>query len=63
MNEKTIFISYRRDVAGKAFARSIKQALTHRGYDAFLDVDGIDSGRWAEQILTEVPKRATSSCS
>jgi hypothetical protein len=33
-------------------------ALTKRGYDVFLDVDCIDAGEWAEQILTQVPKRA-----
>ncbi len=58
MSEKTVFISYHRDAAGKAFARSIKQELTHRGYDAFLDVDDIAAGDWAKQILTQVPKRA-----
>jgi hypothetical protein len=58
MSEKTVFISYRRDTAGKYFARSVKEALTHRGYDVFLDVDCIDAGQWATQILTQVPKRA-----
>ncbi len=37
MSGKTVFLSYRRDAAGKAFARLIEQALTHRGYDVFLD--------------------------
>ena len=58
MSEKTVFISYRRDTAGKAFARLIKEALTHHGYDVFLDVDDITAGYWAKQILTQVPKRA-----
>lgn len=58
MSEKTVFISYRRDATGKFFARSIKEALTHYGYDVFLDVDCIDAGKWAEQILTRVPKQA-----
>jgi hypothetical protein len=58
MSAKTVFISYRRDAIGKAFARSLKQELTHRGYDAFLDVDSIDAGKWQEQILTQVPARA-----
>lgn len=58
MSEQTVFISYRRDATGKAFARSIKQELKHHGYDVFLDVDCIDAGKWAEQILTQVPKRA-----
>ena len=58
MSAKTIFISYRRDSTGKAFARSIKQELTRHGNDVFFDVDSIDSGKWASQILTEVPVRA-----
>jgi tetratricopeptide (TPR) repeat protein len=58
MSTKTVFISYRRDTAGKWFARTIKDALTHHGYDVFLDVDSIDAGEWAAQILTQVPKRA-----
>ena len=31
MSGKTVFLSYRRDAAGKAFARLIEQALPHRG--------------------------------
>jgi formylglycine-generating enzyme required for sulfatase activity len=59
MSQKSVFISYRRDTAaGKAFARSVHDALKHQGYDAFLDVDDISAGYWANQILTEVPKRA-----
>jgi hypothetical protein len=52
MSAKTVFLSYRRDFAGKAYARLLKQALTHHGYDVFLDVDHIDAGEWAKQILT-----------
>ena len=52
-----IFISYRRDAVGKLFARSIKEALTHHGYDAFLDVDCIDAGKWAAQILTQARRK------
>src|SRR5712692_11152128 len=58
MSAKTVFISYRRDATGKPFARSLKQELTHHGYDVFLDVDSIDAGKWEEQILTQVPARA-----
>src|SRR6266404_7261338 len=58
MSAKTVFISYRRDATGKAFARSIKQELTRHGYDVFFDVDSMDSGRWEQQILTQVPQRA-----
>ncbi len=38
--------------------RSLAQALTHRGYDVFLDVDSVDAGKWAEQITAQVPARA-----
>ena len=58
MSKKTVFISYRRDATGKSFARSIEEALTHHGYDVFLDVDCLDAGKWATQILTEAPRRA-----
>jgi tetratricopeptide (TPR) repeat protein len=58
MSAKTVFISYRRDPTGRAFARSIKQELTGHGYDVFFDVDSIASGRWAEQLLTQVPSRS-----
>ena len=58
MSNKTVFISYRRDVAGKAIARTLKQELTHRGYDVFLDVDNVDGGHWEAQILAQVPSRA-----
>ncbi len=58
MSAKTVFISYRRDAAGKSFARSIAQELTHRGYDVFLDVDSLDAGAWAAQIDREVPARS-----
>lgn len=58
MSAKTVFISYRRDSSGKPFARLLEQALTHEGYDVFLDVDDVDSGKWADQILTQVPLSA-----
>jgi hypothetical protein len=58
MSAKTVFISYRRDSTGRAFARSLKQELTHHGYDAFFDVDSIDAGKWAEQIRKQVPERS-----
>jgi tetratricopeptide (TPR) repeat protein len=58
MSAKTVFISYRRDSTGRAFARSLKQELTHHGYDVFFDVDSIDAGKWAEQIRKQVPERA-----
>jgi tetratricopeptide (TPR) repeat protein len=58
MSAKTVFISYRRDAIGRAFARSLKQELTRHGYDAFFDVDSMDPGKWADQIRTEVSLRS-----
>jgi hypothetical protein len=58
MSAKTVFISYRRDSTGRAFARSVKQELTRNGYDVFFDVDSLDPGKWADQILTQVPQRS-----
>jgi tetratricopeptide (TPR) repeat protein len=58
MSAKTVFISYRRDAVGRPFARSLESALTQRGYDVFLDVDGIEAGSWEQQIRNEVPSRA-----
>ena len=58
MSAKTVFISYRRDATGKAFANLIEQRLTNHGYDVFLDVRSLDAGQWALQILSEVPNKA-----
>jgi tetratricopeptide (TPR) repeat protein len=57
INKKGVFISYRRDATGKAFARVLKLALVQGGYDVFLDVDSINAGLWEEQILAQVPQR------
>src|ERR1041385_1294837 len=57
MSGKTVFISYRRDTAGKLFGRSLKQELTRHGYDVFFDVDSIDAGKWEDQIRKEIPTR------
>jgi hypothetical protein len=58
MSGKTVFISYRRDATGRAFGRSLKQELTHHGYDVFFDVDSIEAGKWEEQIQEQIPARA-----
>nr|VFK36810.1 MAG: hypothetical protein BECKSD772F_GA0070984_10063 [Candidatus Kentron sp. SD]VFK44896.1 MAG: hypothetical protein BECKSD772E_GA0070983_10458 [Candidatus Kentron sp. SD]VFK78036.1 MAG: hypothetical protein BECKSD772D_GA0070982_100539 [Candidatus Kentron sp. SD] len=58
MNEKTVFLSYRRDGFGKPFARLMERELKREGYDCFLDVDGMGSGDWANQIRREIPDRA-----
>jgi len=57
MSGKTVFISYRRDTAGRLFGRSLKQELTRHGYDVFFDVDSMDPGKWEEQIRREIPAR------
>ncbi len=58
MSAKTVFISYRRDSTGKLFARLLAEGLTRLGYDVFLDVDSVEPGKWADQILIQVPLRS-----
>ncbi len=58
MSQKTVFLSYRRDDVGRHFAGEIEQFLTLNGYDVFLDVDGVGSGKWPAQIITQVTLRA-----
>lgn len=53
---KTVFISYRRSVS-KYIARSIFLDLHQKGYDAFLDVETIDSGGWETIILNQIAAR------
>ncbi len=57
MNLKTdIFISYRREVS-EATAVLLKQALEGKGYDVFLDVANIGSGKWRQIIWNEIGRR------
>jgi len=57
MEQKTVFISYRRDKS-KHLARSIYMDLTHHGWDVFLDVTTIDSGNFDQIILNQIGARA-----
>src|SRR5258705_7252233 len=54
--EKTVFISYRRTNAPWALA--IFQSLTHSGFDAFFDYQGIASGNFERVILENIRSRA-----
>ncbi|MDZ4771130.1 MAG: TIR domain-containing protein [Chloroflexota bacterium] len=54
--EKTVFISYRRSSYYTALA--LFKALTARGWDVFFDFDSIDSGSFAETILSQIRARA-----
>lgn len=58
MEQKTVFISYRRNPAGKHLSRLIYQFLTHHGYDAFLDVVTMDNGDFDRIILNQIAARA-----
>ncbi len=58
MSEKTVFISYRRNATGNAFARLVHGRLTNHGYDSFIDVENLVAGKWEEQLRTQVPQRA-----
>ncbi len=58
MSQKTVFISYRRDDAGMLLAQLLETKLTQLGYDVFLDVASMESGKWDAQILTNIPRSA-----
>jgi hypothetical protein len=51
-----VFISYRR-ADGGFVARAVSQFLDARGWDVFLDVDDVDSGRFENVILNELGAR------
>lgn len=53
---KTVFISYRRDVS-KYLAIAIFKDLQQNGYDVFLDIEKIDSGNWENAILNQIAAR------
>ncbi len=54
---KTVFISYRRNVAS-FIARAIFLELRANGYDVFMDVESIDSGAFDTIILRQIEARA-----
>jgi hypothetical protein len=54
--EKTVFISYRRTNIFGALA--VYQNLTHYGFDAFFDYQGIASGDFERVILENIRARA-----
>ncbi|NJO85232.1 MAG: TIR domain-containing protein, partial [Blastochloris sp.] len=53
---KTVFISYRRQVAS-FIARAIFLDLRAYGYDVFMDVESIDSGKFEDIILSQIAAR------
>jgi len=55
--EKTVFISYRRNVSS-FIARAIFLDLREHGYDVFMDVESIDSGQFDTIILNQIAARA-----
>jgi tetratricopeptide (TPR) repeat protein len=54
--EKTVFISYRRTNSYHALA--IFKHLHERGYDVFIDYEGINSGAFDQIILNQIKARA-----
>lgn len=54
--DKTIFISYRRNVSSY-IARAIFLDLRLHGYDVFMDVESIDSGTFDTIILNQIAAR------
>ncbi len=57
MEQKTVFISYRRAMS-RYVARSIYQDLKAHGWDVFLDVNTIDNGDFDRIILNQIEARA-----
>jgi len=54
---RTVFISYRRQL-DEVTARMLKQELTNRGFDVFLDVDDLGpSPRFDQSLLEEIERR------
>jgi hypothetical protein len=54
---RTVFISYRRKL-DEVTARMLKQELTARGFDVFLDVDDLGpSPRFDQSLLAEIERR------
>jgi len=54
--EKTVFISYRHDIAFTALA--IAKSLTHEGYDVFVDLTDLGSGGYEDAIKENIQTRA-----
>ena len=54
--EKTVFISYRR--ANAPWALALYHALTPRGFDVFMDYQGLASGDFEQAILENIKSRA-----
>jgi len=55
--EKTVFVSYRRDVSS-FIARAVFQDLRAHGYEVFMDVESIDSGAYDTVLLNQIAARA-----
>jgi hypothetical protein len=54
--DKAVFISYRRKLS-PFVARSIFESLINHGYDVFMDVESIDSGKFETIILHQIAAR------
>ena len=55
--DKTVFLSYRREVSW-AMAHLVRNDLVTHGFDVFMDVGSIDSGEFEPVILREIGDRA-----
>ena len=56
MSDNSVFISYRRGNGGD-IARTVQEFLEGQGFDVFLDVDGLGSGHFDDQLLTQIAAR------
>ncbi|RLS91992.1 MAG: toll/interleukin-1 receptor domain-containing protein, partial [Planctomycetota bacterium] len=56
MSDNSVFISYRRGNGGD-IARIVQEFLEGQGFDVFLDLDGLGSGHFDDQLLTQIAAR------
>lgn len=54
--DNSVFISYRREPSDYV-ATAIFQDLISKGFDVFLDVESLTSGKWSETIFEEIANR------
>lgn len=55
--QDTVFISYRRSVSAYQ-ARAVYQDLRSHGWDVFMDVENLDSGKFEDIIMNQIAARA-----
>ena len=55
-DDRSVFISYRRELS-ESLARLVRDDLSKNGFDAFMDLDNLDSGEFEREILSQIEGR------